>query len=149
MIAVVPGMAAAYWRLARQLRPAWRQGLLGRFRRWGAAGIHPTWFPLPSMRLAAGLHRGRGGQVLTMFLHAAELHPGATPFFPSEASVSRLVRKIKVFLTWLIQTGPIRGVPLSEAATGLHLPTLALRPDREPFVYQPQIPGAADGQGSS
>ena len=73
-------------------------------------------FPLPSMRLAARLHRRRGGQVLNMFLHSSELHPGATPMYPTEAAVGRLTGKIRAFLTWLAGTGPVAGVTLAQVA---------------------------------
>jgi len=77
----------------------------------GAAGIHPAWFPLVSMRLAAFLHRRRGGRVLTLFLHSSELLPGGgNPNFSTSQAVDRLVAKLRTFLTWLVQTGPISGV---------------------------------------
>jgi hypothetical protein len=79
-----------------------------------ATGIHPVWFPLPSMRLAVKLHRGRGGRVLNMFLHSTELAPGGNPQFPTEAAVTRLVQKIRTFLTWLQKTGPVEGVTLAK-----------------------------------
>ena len=79
-----------------------------------AAGIHPVWFPYPSMRLAVRLHRRRGGRVLNMFLHSSELAAGASPQCPTEAAVGRLVQKIRAFLTWLRATGPVQGVTLSE-----------------------------------
>lgn len=79
-----------------------------------AAGIHPVWYPLPSMRLAARLHRIRGGRVLNMFFHSTEIAPGGTPQFATEAAVDRLVHKIRTFLTWLRATGPVQGVTLSD-----------------------------------
>ena len=66
------------------------------------------------MQLAARLHRRRGGRVLTLFFHSSELKPGASRLFPTEAAVSRFVDKIRTFLTWLVQTGPVEGVTLSE-----------------------------------
>jgi len=79
-----------------------------------AAGIHPVWYPLPSMRLAAKLHSRRGGRVLNMFLHSSELAVGGTPQFPDEAAVARLIGKIRVFLRWLQATGPVEGITLSD-----------------------------------
>ena len=79
-----------------------------------AAGIHPAWYPLASMRLAARLHRRRGGRVLNMFLHSTEIAPGGSPQFPTEAAVNRLIAKIRAFLTWLKATGPVQGVTLSD-----------------------------------
>jgi hypothetical protein len=84
------------------------------FRHIGVAGIHPAWFPLQSMKLAVRLHRARGGKVLNMFLHSSELKPGATPSFRTERAVNSLVEKIRRFLKWLVSTGPVEGVTLSE-----------------------------------
>ena len=65
------------------------------------------------MRLAAGLHRRRGGRVLTMFLHSSELFPGGSPQFPDAAAVDRLVAKLRDFLSWLVKRGPVTGLTLS------------------------------------
>jgi hypothetical protein len=66
------------------------------------------------MKLAVRLHRSRGGKVLNMFLHSSELKPGATPSFRTERAVNSLVEKIRIFLKWLVRTGPVEGVTLSE-----------------------------------
>jgi hypothetical protein len=65
------------------------------------------------MQLAAHLHRRRGGRVLTLFFHSSELQPGASRLFPTEAAVRRFVAKIRAFLTWLVETGPVEGVTLA------------------------------------
>jgi hypothetical protein len=49
-----------------------------------------------------------------MFFHSSELKPGATRLFPTEAAVSRFVDKIRTFLAWLVQTGPVQGVTLTQ-----------------------------------
>ena len=82
LVPVIPGTPRAVYGLAAALPGAWGRRLLGWFRYLGAAGIQPAWFPLASMRLAAWLHRRRGGRVLTMFFHSSELQPGATRLFP-------------------------------------------------------------------
>ncbi len=114
MVPVIPGLARLAYRFAKTLAPPWGEKLLASFRSYGAAGIHPVWFPLPSMCLAARLHRHRGGRVLNMFLHSSELHPGATPQYQTEAAVRRLTEKIRTFLKWLVKTGPVEGVTLSQ-----------------------------------
>ncbi len=114
MIPVMPRLARVVYRIAKKMARLRGEKLLASFRRYGAAGIHPTWFPLPSMRLAARLHRRRGGRVLNMFLHSSELHPGATPHYPDEAAVRRLTEKIRRFLQWLVNTGPVEGVTMSQ-----------------------------------
>jgi len=114
MVPVLAGAPRSIYRLSAAFPGAWGE----LFRSWFpyvlAAGVHPPWYPLPSMRLAARLHRRRGGRVLNMFLHSSEIAPGATPQFPTEAAVQRLVQKIRAFLTWLKKTGPVEGVTLSE-----------------------------------
>jgi len=71
-------------------------------------------YPLVSLQPAAYLLRRRGGRVLAVYFHSSELKPGASRLFPSEAAVSRFVDKIRTFLTWLVQTGPVEGVTRTE-----------------------------------
>jgi hypothetical protein len=114
MVPVSVGLAHLFYRFSKALPAAWGEELRASFRKAGAAGIHPAWFPLASMRQAVRWHRGRGGRVLNMFLHSSELHPGATPNFPTEAAVTRLTGKIRAFLRWLIKTVPVEGLTLSQ-----------------------------------
>ena len=114
MVPVFAGTPRLIYRLSGALPGDWGERLLSRFPYVLAAGIHPVWYPLPSMRLAVRLHRRRGGRVLNMFLHSSELAVGGTPQFPNEAAVARLIAKIRAFLTWLRSTGPVQGVTLSE-----------------------------------
>lgn len=113
MVPVWPASARAVHRLAGLLSKDTGQSLLSRYRFVGAAGIHPAWFPLFSMLLAASLHRRRGGRVLTLFLHSSELLPGGSPDFPTAKAVARLVAKLRDFLTFLVDLGPVQGVTLS------------------------------------
>ena len=113
MVPVWKASARAVHRLAGLLPETAGKALLSRYRFVGAAGIHPAWFPRFSMRLAAGLHRRRGGRVLTMFLHSSELFPGGSPQFPDAAAVDRLVAKFRDFLSWLVKRGPVTGLTLS------------------------------------
>jgi hypothetical protein len=114
MVPVLAGTPRLVTRLAAVLPPAWGRRLRNSFRYVGAVGVQPAWYPLASMRLAARLHRQRGGRVLTMFFHSSELKPGASRLFPTEPAVQRFVGKIRSFLTWLVQTGPVEGVRLSD-----------------------------------
>jgi hypothetical protein len=114
MVPVCPAAARLVYRLTATLPRARGERLRGWFPYVLAAGIHPVWFPLPSMCLAVRLHRRRGGQVLNLFLHSSELAAGGTPQFPHEAAVARLIAKIRVFLTWLKATGPVEGITLSD-----------------------------------
>lgn len=114
MAAIWPGSPRILHSLARALPAGMRQTVLGNFAAVGAVGPQPVWYPAASMRWAARLHRRRGGQVLTMFLHSSELMPGQSPHFPDEEAVRRLVEKIRDFLAWLVQTGPVQGVTFSE-----------------------------------
>jgi len=114
MVPVFAGTPRLIYRLSGALPGDWGELIRSRFPYVLAAGIHPVWYPLPSMRLAARLHRRRGGRVLNMFFHSSELAVGGTPQFPNEAAVARLIAKIRAFLIWLRSTGPVQGVTLSE-----------------------------------
>ncbi len=122
LIPLVSGAPPLIDRLARALPPARGRGLKDLFRPVGVVGVQPAWYPLASLKLAAHLHRRRGGQVLTMAFHSSELQPGASPLFPTEAAVNRFVAKIRAFLTWLVRTGPVEGVTLSEIRKGWKSP---------------------------
>ncbi len=113
MVPVLAHLPRTLARLAPYLPGSSGRRLLSWFKYVGAAGIQPAWFPLASMRLAAGLHRRRGGRVLTMFFHSSELKPGASRLFPTESAVAAFVAKIRAFLTWLMKSGPVEGVTLS------------------------------------
>ena len=127
MVPVLAGTPGLMTRLAAALPFTWGQRLQRSFRYVGAAGVQPAWYPLASMQLAAHLHRRRGGRVLTMFFHSSELKPGASRLFPTEIAVQRFVGKIRTFLTWLVQTGPVEGVRLSD-----------LREDGDDLVGKPE-----------
>ena len=114
MVPVPPRAASLVYRISSFFPGARGERLRSWFPYILATGIHPVWFPLPSMRLAARLHRRRGGRVFNMFLHSTELAPGGTPQFPTEAAVVRLIQKMRLFFTWLQKTGPVEGVTLSE-----------------------------------
>jgi hypothetical protein len=114
LIPLVSGTAPLIDRLARSLSPARGRRLKDLFRTVGVVGVQPAWYPLASLKLAAHLHRRRGGRVLTMFFHSSELQPGASRIFPTEAAVNDFVAKLRTFLTWLLRTGPVEGVTLSE-----------------------------------
>jgi hypothetical protein len=101
-------------RLASNISERNRNAVFTGFRYIASAGIHPAWFSLQSMKLAARLHRLNSGRVLNMFLHSSELKPGANPSFPTERAVNSLVDKIRKFLSWLVRTGPVEGVTLSQ-----------------------------------
>lgn len=114
MIPLFPRTRNAVYRQSSFLPPRARDFLLTAYRHAAVVGVHPAWFSLGAMKLAANLHRARGGHVLCMFLHSSEVHPGATPKFRTESDVSRLVDKIRAFLAWLVRTGPVRGMTLEE-----------------------------------
>jgi hypothetical protein len=124
MVPVLAGTPGLMVRLAAPLPLAWAQRLQRSFRYVAAVGVQPAWYPLASMQLAAHLHRRRGGRVLTMFFHSSELKPGASRLFPTETAVGHFVSKIRRFLNWLVQTGPVQGVRLGDlrrdGSTGRH-----------------------------
>ncbi|TVM17328.1 hypothetical protein DPQ33_09075 [Oceanidesulfovibrio indonesiensis] len=114
MLPVMPITARCTHTFARLMPKTIRESILANYSAVAAAGIQPVWYPSTSMRWAARLHRRRGGNVLVMFLHSSELMPGHSPNFPNQEAVDRLVEKIRHFLGWLTQSGPIQGVTLSE-----------------------------------
>jgi hypothetical protein len=116
MVPVLPGSPVLVSRLAAKLPLNLGERLQHSFRYVAAVGVQPAWYPLASMKLAARLHRRRGGRVLTMFFHSSELKPGASRLFPTEAAVNRFVGKIRTFLNWLVQTGPVQGVTFADLA---------------------------------
>ena len=83
-----------------------------------ATGIHPLWYPLPSMQLATRLHLARGGTLLNIFLHSSELMPGGSPQVPDEAAALRLADKLRAYLDWLHRAYPgrVQGRTLTAAA---------------------------------
>lgn len=113
MVPVLANLPRILVRLAPDLPGASGHRLLDWFKYVGAAGIQPAWFPQASMRLAASLHRRRGGRVLTTFFHSSELKPGASRLFPTEQAVGGFIAKLRAFLTWLVKSGPIEGITLS------------------------------------
>jgi len=112
-----PGMSRGIYRCAGGGRTAAGRALLRAWRHVGAVGIQPAWYGPAALRRAARLHRERGGTVLNLFLHSSELQPGATPRYPDEAAVGRLLGRLRDFLEWLRQTLPVTGVTLSGVAT--------------------------------
>lgn len=114
LVPVWPGLARRVYDFSRRFPGRLGEALRSWFPVVAAAGIQPAWFPLPSMRLAAHLHRRRGGRVLTLFFHSSELLPGGNPRFPTERAVQGLVGKLRKFLNWLVRTGPVTGVTLSD-----------------------------------
>jgi hypothetical protein len=113
MVPLWPGAPQAVQRFSRRFPEKLGETLRAWFPSLLAAGIHPAWFPLFAMRRAVTLHRRRGGRVLNLFLHSSELHPGGNPKFPTPQSVDRLIAKLRAFLSWLVETGPMAGVTLS------------------------------------
>lgn len=127
MIPVLPQTRATVYRQSSMLPKRARDFLLTAYRYAAVVGIHPAWFSLRAMKQAVSLHRARLGHVLCMLLHSSELHPGATPRFRTESDVGHLVGRLRDFLTWLVRTGPVEGVTLSE-----------LRKSFDPEVRRPQ-----------
>jgi len=113
LVPVVAGTPELVARLAAMAPPTWGARLQSLFRYGGVTGVQPAMYPLASLKLAASLHRRRGGRVLTLYFHSSELNPGTNPLFTTEAAVNRFVDKIRTFLTWLVKTGPVEGVTLA------------------------------------
>jgi len=74
----------------------------------------PVWTGLGRLKAAARLHRGRGGQVLTLFFHSSELLPGGSPAHPTQGHVDRFMGRLGRFLRWLRAEMGVESATLSE-----------------------------------
>ena len=135
LVPVVAGTPELIDRLAALTPPIWGARLRNSFRFGGVTGVQPAMFPLASLKLAARLHRRRGGRVLTLYFHSSELDPGTNPLFTTEAAVNGFVHKIRTFLAWLVSSGPVEGITLTALGADWRR---ARRPDQT---------GAAGGEG--
>ncbi|OGP70420.1 MAG: hypothetical protein A2Y80_04315 [Deltaproteobacteria bacterium RBG_13_58_19] len=117
LVPVWAGTPQPIYRLSSIMPGPWGELLRSAFHYLAVMGPQPTMYALPVMRWSVRRHRQGGGQVLNMYFHSSELLPGANPLFPTEAAVSRLVRKIRKFLEWLVKRGPVQGVTLGELYT--------------------------------
>jgi peptidoglycan/xylan/chitin deacetylase (PgdA/CDA1 family) len=122
LVPLIAGTPELIDRLAAMAPATWGAHVRNLFRYGCVAGVQPAMYPLMSMQLAAYFHRRRGGRVLTLYFHSSELKPGASPLCPTEAAVNRFVDKIRSFLTWLAQTGPMEGVTLAALGDNWHQP---------------------------
>lgn len=117
MVPLTPALPRLAASIASRLPGPARRGLLTGFRYVAAAGIHPAWFSLATMRHAARRHRDRGGNVLHLFLHSSDLMAGGSPAAPTIAATDRLVWKIRTFLAWLRTEMTVEGTTMSRLTT--------------------------------
>ncbi|HMK37573.1 MAG TPA: hypothetical protein VK463_21050 [Desulfomonilaceae bacterium] len=80
----------------------------------GSVPVQPMWTGLRRLKLGVRLHCGRGGQVLTLFLHSSELMPGGCPQHQTAADVDRFRTKLSRFFSWLRREIPVESVTLTE-----------------------------------
>jgi hypothetical protein len=113
MVPVVPLFARFVEERRVRMGRKMRELIMSRFHWAAGVSIQPVWHSLACMKLAAELHRRRGGQVLTMFFHSSELLPGASPHFPTEASVAGLLNKLRAFFDWIGARTEVEGCTLS------------------------------------
>jgi len=104
------------YRLAKTLPTKPGQRLLNAYRLLAVVGIQPLWYPLRSMQLATRLYHRRGGELLVMFFHSTEIFPGGSPHVPDETAATRVVHKLRTFLTWLTRHYAIEGATLGSLA---------------------------------
>ncbi len=114
MVPLIPHTRDMIYAGVSRLPGRLRSFLLTAYRYTAVTGIQPAWFSLGAMKRAVRLHHKRGGSVLSMFLHSSELQPGATPDFKTEEAVCKLTARIRAFLDWLVETGPVDGMTLSD-----------------------------------
>lgn len=114
LVPIIPFSAQIVEGSSRVLPKMLRQFLVKSFSKIGAVGVQPVWYSLAAMKLAAMLHQERGGAVLVLFFHSSELLPGASPHFPTEASVESFIEKLRAFIKWLSHRTDIEGRTLEE-----------------------------------
>jgi hypothetical protein len=115
IVPVVPGLGRLLERAReRNLVPRTWVSLLAS--RAGSLPVQPVWTGLGRMKLAARLHRRRGGRVLNLFFHSSELMPGGSPAHPSEAHVERFLARLGRMTRWLLEEMDALPVTLSSLA---------------------------------
>lgn len=81
---------------------------------WGALALLPVYHPLWAMQAVTRLFVARGGRVLSLTWHSSEMMPGGAPHIPDEAAVTRLLTKIRAWMTWLRGRWPVRSLSMQE-----------------------------------
>lgn len=81
---------------------------------WGALALLPVYHPLWAMKAVTRLFVARGGRVLSLTWHSSEMMPGGAPHMPDEAAVTRLLTKIRAWLTWLRGHWSVRCLSMHE-----------------------------------
>lgn len=131
-IGVVPltfGLGRRVHGLATSLGRDFGRGLLQTFPHWGCMSLKPVWHGLTYLQAATHLLVRQGGRVLSLTWHSSEMQAGCCPHLPGQADVDRLLRRIRLFLEWLVRTFPVRGVTLeSLACEDLSFPLLGRVP---------------------
>lgn len=74
----------------------------------------PMWTGLKRMKLAAALHKNRGGQVINIFFHSSELMPMGAPKHPTEHEIGLFIKKLGDFFQWLAKKYGYESVTLTQ-----------------------------------
>jgi len=80
----------------------------------GSFPAQPVWTGLNRLKIAAMIHRSRGGQVLTIFFHSSEIMAGGSPYHRTEEEVDRFLKRLDSFFAWLRQELSVESLTLSE-----------------------------------
>ncbi len=109
MVPVLASLPRALSRLARVYARVRRPPVAELLQVRGGRRYPAAWFPLASMRLAASLHRRRAAEFSPCSFTPRSLNRGPAGSSPRKEAVGRLVAKLRAFLTWLAQSGPLSG----------------------------------------
>ena len=102
-------------------------GCLGTFARylasttnyWGALALLPVYHPLWAMKAITRYYLASGGNVLSLTWHSSEMQEGATPHLPTEAHVRTFLKKITVYMRWLMRHYEVHCLTMSELRNSL------------------------------
>ena len=116
VVPLTPGLGPWMHFLANRLGDTHGSMLLRTFPNWGLLPLKPVWHGLAYLKAATRLLVLQGGRVLSLIWHSSEMMAGCAPHLPTQAHVDRLLRRIRLFLQWLLKTFPVRGLTLEDLA---------------------------------
>lgn len=104
------------------------------FHFFGALSANPLWHGKLAMRLAAKLHKARGGLLLNLFWHSSEMMPGGSPKIANKKDAQKLLARIFSFCAWLkeyFNVIPVTASGLYAIAPALSLTIYSISSERD------------------
>jgi hypothetical protein len=80
----------------------------------GSISPQPAWVNLGIAKAGVMLHKSRGGDCVTIFFHSSELAPRLNPLNPTDEAVSRFIKRLGLFIQWLMNRYNAKCHTLSE-----------------------------------